>query len=512
MESIDENQASSSNSENSDEFVLKNKTKDENENENTEKELNYIYERQDSEDTLLLTDAQTMSSIACASSSILPIESDSQTGLQKLLNKQKLELAFELRRLQFANRPVSNTDSKKNLEEFFNENVAASNDTATRPIKDPKKFRSEATRNEIEELSSQARVSNVLLTARQRLENALQRMTLSTTTVPISLPTAHQPTLNQSAAYTNGIHISQNSIVSNSSSNLVVHSSDGSANVFAPVTAWIPLTTQQQQQQQQQETIQPAVVYNPPGQQWLTVAADPQLRTTIDNLRRETIIEEISELVHQQLVTSTLESEFRTQLEERVMQHLEATGRDGNRTREFIRNIQQTAQIERNDFSHLGIYTAPTNQIPDNLDSASTYQASQNAHALSQRQATASNSREIRALKSEIVELKNMMKISFQLQLDMQRSLKQEISALISNSVKENLASNNNSNQMRFESRINSTRPANEGSCIICTDGHVDTVLYKCGHMCVSRIFFVKIKKWNFKTQFLNLRLVMLVL
>jgi hypothetical protein len=331
------------------------------------------------------------------------------------------------------------------------------------------------------------------LTARQRLENALQRMTRSTTNTPISIPSPPPllSTLNQSAAYSNGLQASQNSVASNISSNLVVHSSDGSASVFAPVTAWIPLTSQPPQPQAQQETIQPTVLLNAPGQQWLTVA-DPQLRTTIDDLRRETIIEEISELVHQQLVTSTLESEFRAQLEERVMQQLQASGHDGNRTRDFIRNIPQSSQIERNDFSNLGIFTAPANPIPDNLDSASSYQASQNAQALSQRQATASNSREIRALKSEIVELKNMMKLSFQLQLDMQRSLKQEISALISNSVNQKLASNTNgNNQMRFESRINSTHASNEGSCIICTDGQVDTVLYKCGHMCVSIMFFI---------------------
>ena len=59
-----------------------------------------------------------------------------------------------------------------------------------------------------------------------------------------------------------------------------------------------------------------------PTAPWLNNAAvtgvqDP-IRVTIENLRREQIIEEISELVHQQLVTQTLESEFRSRLEERV--------------------------------------------------------------------------------------------------------------------------------------------------------------------------------------------------
>ena len=384
-----------------------------------------------------------------------------------------------MRRLQFSNRPVSSTDSKNNLQRFFTENIAPSNDTS-RPLRDPTKFRSEATKNEIESLVSQQRVSNVLHTARQHLESALQRMVtttrapLSFTAVPPSLP------LNQSAAYSNGLQASQNSIVSNVSSNVLIQSADG---LFAPVTAWVPIAPPLPSSQQQ-VNVQPAVIVNSPtpAPQWLTIAPD-STRVTIDQMRREQIIEEISELVHQQLVSTTLESQFRTQLEERVMQQLQNSGHDANRTRDFIRNIQQTTAIERNDFSHLGIYTAPA--AADNLDSASSYQASQNAQNHIQRQATASNTREIRALKSEISELKNMMKLSFQLQLDMQRSLKQEISALISNAVKQP--------QMRFESRINSTMPANEGKCIICTDGTVDTVLYKCGHMCVSKLISFKL-------------------
>jgi hypothetical protein len=399
-----------------------------------------------------------------------------------------------LRRLQYANRPVSNTDSKNRLEQFFTENVSTNNSASARPVRDPKKFRSEATRNEIEELGAQQRVSNVLQNARQRLENALQRIA---TTAPTRMPIANLPltppppppqrsTLSQSAVYTNGLQASQNSIASNVSSNLVIHSSDGSTNVFAPVTAWVPITTTQQpvqqQQQQQQENVQVA-----PAGQWLTTVAGDQLRATIDQVRREQIIEEISELVHQQLVTSTLESEFRSRLEERVMEHLQSSGVDGNRTREYIRNIPQTAHVERNDFSHLGIYN-PANV--DNLDSASTYQPSQpvqNQQQQQQRQSTAGNTREIRALKTEISELKSMMKLSFELQLDMQRSLKQEISALISGTFKQD-SSNTVNNRMRFESTLNSTRPTNEGKCIICTEGSVDTVLYKCGHMCVSRL------------------------
>lgn len=40
-------------------------------------------------------------------------------------------------------------------------------------------------------------------------------------------------------------------------------------------------------------------------------------------------------------------------------------------------------------------------------------------------------SREILSLKTELQELKNMMRLSFDLQLDIQRSIKQEVSAAL---------------------------------------------------------------------------------
>ena len=206
------------------------------------------------------------------------------------------------------------------------------------------------------------------------------------------------------------------------------------------------------------------------------------LRNTLEHIRRDQLIDEISELVHQQLVTSTLESQFRTRLENMVNDRLRNSGVDGQRTREFIRNINQTANVERNDFSNLGIYNNNRDaQLNDYVDSASAYQG----HA-AQRAATATNTREIRSLQSEIKELKNMMKLSFELQLDMQRSLKQEISALIAGT----LVNDKKNNQRICQSSINAGRPANEGQCLICTESSIDAVLYQCGHMCVSIFFF----------------------
>lgn len=46
-------------------------------------------------------------------------------------------------------------------------------------------------------------------------------------------------------------------------------------------------------------------------------------------------------------------------------------------------------------------------------------------------QSTAVMSREINSLKSQMEELKNMMKLSFDLQLDIQRAIRQEVAAAV---------------------------------------------------------------------------------
>lgn len=113
---------------------------------------------------------------------------------------------------------------------------------------------------------------------------------------------------------------------------------------------------------------------------------------------------------------------------------------------------RESRRIQRNDFSNLGTSGA-------------------------QHQSAAA-SREIRDMKAQIDELRRLMKLSFDLQLEMQRSLKQEISALVARTW-----SHSASAQL-----VTTTRAASEGSCVICTESSVDAVLYECGHMCACYV------------------------
>lgn len=182
-----------------------------------------------------------------------------------------------------------------------------------------------------------------------------------------------------------------------------------------------------------------------------------ELALAINQISREQVLEEIGELVHRQLVSSSLRSEFRTVLEDRVMDHLNRTGSDGARTRDFIRSLPNNDGIIRNDFSNLG--------INDDAESVSS---------LDTRARTFGSSREIKNLKKEISELKSLVKLSFELQMDIQGSLKQEINALINGTFKDTESVN----------LVKSNKKLNSGTCIICTEAESNTVFYQCGHLC----------------------------
>jgi hypothetical protein len=75
----------------------------------------------------------------------------------------------------------------------------------------------------------------------------------------------------------------------------------------------------------------------------------------------------------------------------------------------------------------------------------------------------------------QLQEMKDMLRLSFELQLDMQRSFKQEISALVAGTLTHGA-----------DTSANPNNPHCQGKCIICTEAACDTVLIGCGHMVVS--------------------------
>ncbi len=72
---------------------------------------------------------------------------------------------------------------------------------------------------------------------------------------------------------------------------------------------------------------------------------------------------------------------------------------------------------------------------------------------------------------SRLDNMQHMLQLMFSMQMDIQRSLRQEVASAIAN---------NSSNTM-----ISSSQPMDAGHCTVCLTALADTVLYRCGHLCV---------------------------
>ncbi|KAK3778080.1 hypothetical protein RRG08_044696 [Elysia crispata] len=190
----------------------------------------------------------------------------------------------------------------------------------------------------------------------------------------------------------------------------------------------------------------------------------------ISRVQREEMVQEISELLHSRLVSSTLESEFRATLELLAQQHVQSSGQNGQAVQEFIHTLPGSG-VPRNDFSHLGIPAGAAGVDNENWDNLSVTSVS--AHSVPYVQTNTYLGREIQSLRAQMAEMKSMLKLTFDLQMDIQRSIRQEVAAAL------------NSRAGPSTATPSSSRPVNDTHCLICLDRHSDSVLYQCGHMCV---------------------------
>jgi hypothetical protein len=67
--------------------------------------------------------------------------------------------------------------------------------------------------------------------------------------------------------------------------------------------------------------------------------------------------------------------------------------------------------------------------------------------------------------------MQQMLQMMFSMQMEMQRTLRQEVASALANN--------------RTDSVSITSRPVDAGLCTICLTATADTVLYRCGHLCV---------------------------
>lgn len=102
----------------------------------------------------------------------------------------------------------------------------------------------------------------------------------------------------------------------------------------------------------------------------------------------------------------------------------------------------------------------------------------------------------IRTLREEVHVLKNVISASFDLQLEIQRSVRQEVSAAMHTSAQQvaetsmctelsgGTTTNVASGAEREHDRNWRCRAVAAGACTICLEARIDSLLYACGHMC----------------------------
>ena len=371
------------------------------------------------------------------------------TGMDRLLQRHRAEIMYELRRIQNGERPVTGQNNRQTLENFFRHAREA-------PISSAQELgiRPETVVVEVQGLVQSRPVTLALQSSsfRRRLENTIRSSLGQLPTGPQSSSRASTP----SAVIRNTrTAVSRENQTPPSASSLgnrdnIAAASEESEHQGNNTESWV---------EQQQS---PVPLNQPVAIQW----------DTVENAHRDAMVFEISELVHQHLVTSALEGNTRNRLEAHIQRRAEQTGANGTRIQEVLQTLPR-GRIQRNDFSHLGIIPGQGDADSDNLDNISVISATAAVH-VPYTQSNAAMNQEIRSLKVQMQELKQMIKMNFDLQLDVQRAIRQEVAAAMSNV-----------NQGASTSSGVPSRPLNDSQCLICLDKSADSVLYQCGHVCV---------------------------
>lgn len=485
--------------------------------------------------------------------------SNVEFSMERLLQRQRSEIMFELRRLQYGDRPVTGQEQRRRTVENLvlravgpavssgqrhplvsGPNPAAAAARLTDETTDQSgSHRPEEILVEVSALVERRPVSSILqsLTIRRSLENSIRDVLRRPTMARSGLVGPSPQLLQQQTASTSGRTTPPQP--SSSSSAAAAASAVAAASVELPARAAAreedsspsasnassspsPLSQQSTGDIPNARTdAGPAAgVHHPSisvtsaagnGHQMelneITRSWDERRSTRQSDMNQfyhEQFIAEVSDLIHRQLVTSTLNGGFRDVLERRMRRHVERSGIDGTRVQEQVRQLPRSTIHMRNDFFDLGIMSGAAEVDADGLadvedgqlDNMSVISATAAVtvpHAYTQSNVAVN--RELQSVKCEIQELKSLMRLSFDLQLDIQRSIRQEVAAALNNIA-------GGASNLQFPAAAAAAAAAvggqgapSNGQCLVCVDEQVDTVLYRCGHLCLCHACAMRLRQ-----------------
>ncbi|KAL5471081.1 hypothetical protein EMCRGX_G029157 [Ephydatia muelleri] len=184
---------------------------------------------------------------------------------------------------------------------------------------------------------------------------------------------------------------------------------------------------------------------------------------------RDRVVAEIGGLVQQQLVSSALTGEFRGVLELHIQERAERLA-DGVGVEQMMENLHRRAEHSE--------------------AASAAHSSTSSASSLTDLK------QEMIEMKAQLLEMKQLMRLSFDLQLDIQRSIRQEVAAAFSTQCQPSPAS---FGQPSIEGSQVNVHLVQSGHCTICSEASIDSVIYRCGHMCVCMACGMELKAQGLK-------------
>ncbi|XP_073270185.1 uncharacterized protein [Primulina huaijiensis] len=215
---------------------------------------------------------------------------------------------------------------------------------------------------------------------------------------------------------------------------------------------------------------------------------------------------ELRELFSWRRVSSLLRSGFRESLDQVLQSHVERQGHasgdwepDTTSSPVLIEPDQEQLNGEQtlvpsdgseiNEFDHSSIHITASQPLWDEvLPGANWPHITLNQHMGTEWDVINELRIDMARLQQRMNNMQSMLEACMELQIQLQRSVHQEVSAALNQSILSRVpfdaisgADSRESNILHHESKWDFVR---KGICCLCCDSNIDSLLYRCGHMC----------------------------